>query len=134
MESLKDWLIRNEGIKQTPYTDTVGKLTIGVGRNLTDRGLTLEEVYYLLDNDIDTARTNLEHYSWYVIQPFGVRDALCNMCFNMGLTRLLKFEKMIEALKAKKYQKAAAEALDSVWAKQVGKRAQEVAAVIREGK
>ena len=132
--TLKDWLIENEGLRYHPYTDTVGKLTIGVGRNLSDRGLTLEEIHFLLDNDIARCKKDLSSLDWYKTQPPGVQEALLNMCFNLGITRLKKFTKMIDALRVRQYHKAALEALDSTWAQQVGDRAKQVAAMIREGK
>ncbi|MGE4118933.1 MAG: lysozyme [Candidatus Nitrosocosmicus sp.] len=132
--SLRDWLIRHEGIKQKPYRCTAGKLTIGVGRNLDDNGISLEECYYLLDNDIKRCKKDLENYQWYTKQPPGVKDALVNMCFNLGINRLLKFKKMILALSASHFHQAANEALDSLWAKQVGQRAKDVANMIRDGK
>lgn len=49
---LKDMLIRHEGLKLKPYRDTVGKLTIGAGRNLNDLGISEREAMFLLDNDI----------------------------------------------------------------------------------
>jgi len=131
--SLKDWLILHEGVRHTPYLCTSGKTSIGIGRNLDDNGLTLEEIHYLLDNDIKRCKRELEIYPWYILSPPGVRDALVNMCFNMGIKRLLGFKNMITALLARNYRKAAMEALDSKWAKQVGKRAHDVADVIRKG-
>ena len=59
--------------------------------------------------------------------------ALVNMTFNIGITRLVKFRKMWEAIGDDDWEKASLEALDSKWAEQVGNRAVEIAAMLREG-
>lgn len=117
-----------------PYTDTVGKLTIGYGRNLDDNGISQEEADFLFDNDFHNCERQLAKCSWYRDQPEGVQAALMNMCFNLGLPRLKGFKRMIAALEAKNYTVAAQEALNSKWATQVGQRAKDVAVMLREGK
>jgi lysozyme len=87
----------------------------------------------MFDNDFARAEAELKQYSWYLIQPQHIKDALMNMNFNMGITRLLGFRKMIAALIDKNYNKAAREALDSKWATQVGQRAKDIALMIRQG-
>lgn len=52
IEQLKKELIRDEGFRSKPYKCTAGKLTIGVGRNIEDNGITEDEAMYLLENDI----------------------------------------------------------------------------------
>lgn len=134
LNDLEKWIAQDEGLKLTPYLDTVEKLTIGFGRNLYDVGITREEAIYLMRNDIARCKAELAPYAWYVNQPEGVQMALLNMCFNIGIGRLLGFRKMIMALTIKDYTEAALEALDSKWATQVGQRAKDVAVMIREGK
>lgn len=133
MINLKDWIKKNEAFKSHPYTDTVGKLTIGWGRNIEDNGISKEEADYLFDNDFARCQRELAPYTWYVNQPQNVQYALMNMCFNLGIDRLLGFRKMIMALTAKDYTNAAREALDSKWATQVGDRAKQVALMMRQG-
>ena len=132
--SLREWIADHEGFRSKVYEDTVGKKTLGFGRNVSDLGVTLEEAYYLLGNDINRCVKELEHYHWYNRSPCGVQEALVNMCFNLGLPRLIKFKNMIKALEGGNYNLAALEALDSVWAKQVGDRAKDIASVIRDGR
>jgi len=117
-----------------PYIDTAGKLTIGYGRNLDDRGISQAEADFLFDNDFANCQRELSDCDWYRDQPEGVQAALINMCFNLGLPRLKGFKRMIAALEAKNYTLAALEALDSKWATQVGQRAKDVAVMLREGK
>lgn len=87
----------------------------------------------MFDNDFARCQKELAQYSWYVDQPQNVKDALMNMNFNLGISRLLGFKKMITALVAKDYTKAAIEALNSKWSQQVGQRAKDVALMIRQG-
>lgn len=116
-----------------PYTDTVGKTTIGYGRNLEDNGISFAEAQYLFENDFAQVQKQLSQYAWYRSQPENVMAALINMCFNLGITKLLGFKKMIAALTEHDYTTAALEALDSKWAIQVGERAKDVAIMMREG-
>jgi lysozyme len=133
MQELKKWLIEHEGMSLKPYKCPNGKITIGVGRNLESNGLSLDECNYLLENDIARCRRELDVYWWFVILNENRKNALLNMCFNLGLTKLLTFKKMIVALEQKNYDRAAIEALDSRWAKQVKGRAVDIAEVIKEG-
>ena len=124
----------HEGVRMKPYIDTVGKCTIGVGRNLTDRGLTVEEVRLLFETDFNLAMHILDIWlSDWQSYPATVQIALLSMAFNLGGPRLSGFVKMRAALQAHDYEEAAAQALDSRWAKQVGSRAEEIATLLREG-
>ena len=118
---LVDILKEDEGYRQHPYIDTVGKLTVGVGRNLTDKGLTEEEAEYLLNNDIKEAETDCERefLFWYQLHP-DAQIVLCCLAFNMGINGLRNFTKMLKHLERKEYQSAADELEDSRWARQVG--------------
>lgn len=130
---LKKWIKSHEGYESHPYEDTVGKLTIGYGRNLEDNGISQAEGDFLFDNDFARCEKELAPFPWYVNQPQNIQYALMNMCFNLGIARLLGFKKMIMALTAKDYTKAALEALDSKWANQVGDRARDIAIMMRQG-
>ena len=133
-KDVKSWIKKCEECVLHPYTDTVGKLTIGYGRNLDDNGISQEEADFLFDNDFHSCERQLARCSWYVDQPEGVQAALINMCFNLGLPRLKGFKRMIAALETKNYALAAQEALNSKWATQVGQRARDIAVMLREGK
>jgi lysozyme len=129
---IRAWIKHYEGYRDHPYVDSAGKVTIGYGRNLSDCGISREEAEMLFQNDFESCKKQLSEFEWYWEQPHLVRYALVNMCFNLGISKLLLFNKMIEALKEKNYTKAAIEALDSKWAKQVGQRAKDIASIIRE--
>ena len=124
----------DEGSHSKPYRDTVGKLTIGVGRNLDDVGLRQNEIYYLLDNDIaaaeDDARALIDTFD----QLTEARKAvLVNMAFNLGRDRLMGFAQMLQAVRNGRWEDAAAAMLDSKWAIQVGARATRLADAMRAG-
>ena len=131
---LIDLLIRHEGIKLKPYHCTSGKLTIGIGRNLEDRGITKEEAIYLLNNDIHSFHEQLlDKFSFYKYLEGARRDAVLNLAFNMGVHSPSKFVKALSYMEEKQYDKAADEFMDSRWSEQVGDRAVEVTEIIRTG-
>lgn len=121
-------LKRDEGVNLKPYHCPAGKLSIGVGRNLDDLGITEEEAEQMLRNDVARVEGELDRaYPWWVKCPGSVRRGLVNMAFNIGLSRLAGFKKMLACLQAGDYRGAAREALDSKWAAQVGDRSKRIA-------
>jgi lysozyme len=129
---LAQQLIIDEGVKLKPYRCTAGKLTIGVGRNLDDVGITDAEAFGLLDNDINRVLGQCRsHLPWFNDAPEEVQQVLANMAFNLGIVGLLQFKTTLGLLQVAKYEDAAAAMLDSKWAKQVGARAERLAARIR---
>lgn len=124
----------HEGIRLKPYRCTAGKLTIGVGRNLEDRGITLAEARMLLANDLTDVRNGLLNALPWVGNLDEVRQrVLIDMAFNLGLQGLLQFERTLGAVKAGEYQRAATMMLQSRWAKQVGQRAERLARMMVTG-
>lgn len=130
---LLEQLERHEGLRLKPYRDTVGKLTIGYGRNLDDRGISEDEAGFMLDNDIDQVVSELERMPLFLSLNSVRRVVLANMAFNMGVPTLLEFRRMLGALAEKDWDRAAAEMMDSKWARQVGGRATELAELMRRG-
>lgn len=129
---LREDLKRDEGLRLTPYADTMGKLTIGYGRNLTDRGIDATEAEILLADDIATVCAELDReLPWWPKCPDDVQRGLVNMCFNVGIHGLLGFKRMLSCLHAGDYLGASREALDSDWAKQVGERANRIAELFK---
>ena len=148
-ELLLSDLVRDEGLRLSPYRCPEGFLTTGIGRNLDANPLTqaerayighdcrsaqitVSQAYYLAEHDIDKAIAELDRaIPWWRSQPEGIQRVLANMCFNMGLSRLLGFKKALLALHVGHYLAASDELLDSRWAKQVKLRAHRLAAVVR---
>lgn len=127
-------LRRDEGVRLKPYRCSAGRLSIGAGRNLDDVGISAAEAELMLANDIARAIADLDRaLPWWRGLSAARRRALVNMAFNLGLPKLLGFAEMLGALRAGEYDRAARAALDSRWARQVGARAERVAAMMREG-
>jgi len=127
---------KHEGFRSRPYRCPAGKLTIGYGRNLDDKGISEAEALFLLHHDVEDAYVDAFHACYkhgveFETLPESVKVALMDMAFNLGRTKLMQFKKMFAALREKKWELAAKEAIDSKWARQVGKRAYEDAELIR---
>lgn len=134
LDQLKADLIRDEGIVLKPYRCTSGKLTVGVGRNLDDMGITESEAQFMLETDIVRCMAELDKACpWWRDLSEGRQHALLNMNFNMGWPRLSGFRNMLAALKSGDYKKAAHEAFQSHWSGQVGQRANRICKLILEG-
>jgi lysozyme len=134
MNSLIEQLKRDEGLRLTPYKDTVGKLTVGYGRNLSDIGISKDEAEFLLTNDVRRAAEDLSRTLPWTDKLTEVRRAvLINMCFNMGLGGLLQFKTTLSLIQAGDYDKASFRMLQSKWATQVGDRAERLSMQLRTG-
>lgn len=124
----------DEGLKDKPYLDTVGKLTIGVGRNLYDVGLSPDEIQYLLGNDIKRVEGDLDvALPWWRDMTEARQQVLANMCFNLGVGGLLGFKNTLAAMKAGRYEEAATGMRQSLWARQVGERSERLAKRMSSG-
>ena len=153
-QALIDQLIIHEGMELKVYKDSLGIDTIGVGRNLEDRGITDGELAFmnllrsdiyeqgitegnarwLLSNDIDIIEKELSDVHPCINSLGDVRlRVVLDMAFNMGVPRLCKFKKMWEAIHNASYATAAEEMLDSRWATQVGRRAERLSIAMRTG-
>ena len=133
MHSIEDQLILHEGLRLKPYRCTAGKLTIGVGRNLDDKGITYDEAMILLRNDIAEVTAQLERFDWFRALGPVRRKVLIDMCFNLGMAGLMGFQKMIEALNRADYEAAADEMVYSRWYRQVGERGRRLERMMRTG-
>jgi lysozyme len=133
-DRLRARLIKDEGLRLKPYRCTAGKLTIGVGRNLDDRGITREEAMILLDNSIAECVTELTRaFDWFPKLDPVRQEVLINMAFNLGMDRLGQFKFTLGAISRGDYTQAANRMLQSKWAEQVGRRATELAEMMRTG-
>ena len=135
-EQLREMLRRHEGVRNFVYLCSEGYETIGVGRNIADSGLGLseDEVDYLLDNDIKRVKTELsDEYFWFGALNEARQEAMIDLSFNLGQTRLRGFKKALDAMSTEDFDRAADEFMDSRWSEQVGHRATEVTEMIRTG-
>jgi lysozyme len=134
-EKLQAQLIVDEAKRNRIYIDTVGKVTGGVGRNLTDRGFSDDEIDLMLKNDIAIVVRELDiNLPWWRLMSEARQNVLANMCFNLGIKRLLAFKNTLAAMLVGRYDDAADGMLASLWANQVGDRARRLALVMRTGK
>lgn len=123
---------KHEGLRCKPYRCTAGKLTIGYGRNIEDNGITEAEASFLLENDIKNSEAECRRaFPWFQKLDEIRRGVIIELCFNMGLKRLLGFKKMLAACECGNYNSAANEMLNSLWARQVGKRAKTLADLMK---
>ncbi len=120
----EDALVRDEALRLKPYRDSVGKLTIGIGRNLDDVGISEAEARVLLSNDLSKVRAQLaEHLPWIKTLSAARQSVFENMAFNMGMVGLLRFNVTLAFAQAGNFDAAAEAMLQSTWANQVGDRA-----------
>ena len=130
---LRQLLIKHEGYEGHPYSDSVGKVTIGIGRNLTDRGVLPTEIDMMFDHDVDYFFNFLsDKFVWFPKLNEARQIALVDMCF-MGTKTFMQFEKMIAALEMGDYERAAEEITNSKYAGEVGQRAIDLSNIIRMG-
>ena len=123
-DKVKEMLVRHEGVMCTLYQCSEGRWTIGVGRNLQDRGVTEEEAMYLLDNDIKRVMSQLDEY-WTVWRSFPEKAQLCcvDMSFQMGIKGFMGFRRTRALMEMGMWLEASEELLDSKYAIQTPNRA-----------
>jgi lysozyme len=135
LATLQEQLLRHEGLKLKPYRCPAGKLTIGVGRNLDDCGISRDEALTLLENDIHRCETEIQAHipTLFSLLSPNRKTVLVNMAFNLGTAGMLGFRNMLAHALEGNFEKAANDMLASKWAKQVGKRAIELSELMRKG-
>lgn len=132
--ALREQLLRHEGLRLKVYRCTAGKLTIGVGRNLEDRGVTKDEALMLLEHDIDLCvRQLVARFTWFSELDSIRQRVLVDLAFNLGFPGLLQFRKFLAAMGRTDYHAAAKELRDSAWYGQVGQRAHRLCAMLTTG-
>ncbi len=133
-EKLKELLKKHEGLRLFPYKCTAGKLTIGYGRNIEDRGITIQEAEYLLNNDIEKvvpeAKTLVSN--WDDLSE-NRQTVLANMTFQMGIDGMRKWKNTLATIEKEDFKAAAYNMRLSLWAKQTPKRAEELIKMMEEG-
>ena len=117
----------HEGLSLMPYYCTANKLSIGIGRNLEDRGISKEEAMFMFNNDLKLAVSDLVRVfgADYNGLPDEAKMVFIDMVFQLGIGRFSGFKKMIKYAIAGNWKEAARELMDSKYARQVPKRAEE---------
>ena len=133
----KDLLIkeitRDEGLRLDLYECSEGKLTIGVGRNIEDRGISEDEASLMLANDLTSSIKEAQSFPWFNELTDARKRVIVNMIFNIGLSRFKQFKKTIQYLSDREYYRASIEMMDSRWARQVGVRADRLSEMMKNG-
>ena len=122
MKDLLSCVKAHEGFSPFVYQDSLDYWTIGYGRMIDKRkggSISQEEALYLLQNDLNKSEMELRHFSWFTQLDTVRQEALIELNFNMGLSNLLKFKQMIDAIERKDFKAAAMHLLNSLWARQV---------------
>lgn len=153
-DALAAELIRDEGEKFRVYRCTAGKRTIGIGRNLDDVGISKAETAALgittasaiacgitpaqsralFANDITACEQQLDaKLPWWRGLGDVRQRVLLNMCFNLGISRLLGFRNTLAKMGRGDFAGAAAGMRASLWARQVGARAERLAVMMEKG-
>jgi lysozyme len=133
-ERIFDRIKAHEGVRLKPYRCTAGKLTIGVGRNLEDVGITEEEAERMLLTDVNRCEVEASKIFSNFRELSEIRqEVLIEMVFNLGAKGLRGFRNMIAKVEQEDFDGAADEMLNSRWAKQVGQRANALADLMRKG-
>jgi len=98
IKKIADQLILHEGLKLKPYHCPAGRHTIGIGRNLEDKGITEKEALMLLENDIQECLEDLKTiFNKFDMLPESAQGVLVDMRFNLGHEGFRKFKNMIKA-------------------------------------
>ena len=133
-DQLAAQLTIDEGKRRRIYADTVGKQTVGVGRNMTDRDMSDDEIGLMLKNDIAMVCGQLDKAApWWANLSERRKQALANFVFNVGIATALTFKNTMQLMQSGQYTAAADEMMRSKWAGQVGARAHRITTMIREG-
>ncbi|HEX4044168.1 MAG TPA: lysozyme [Gammaproteobacteria bacterium] len=132
LQKLIDRIKIEEGFRSHAYKDTSGILTIGYGHNLEAKGISSAAANFILIEDINYAENYLINtYPIYLKQSDVRKAVLIDMAFNLGM-KLVSFQMFWRYLAAEMYAEAAKEMLESLWAKEVGNRAQILSFMMRE--
>jgi len=127
------WAEAAAGPELFPYRDTVGKLTVGYGRNLDDKGITRGEAELMLTNDMADAIADAGSLPYWEHLSAVRQIVISDMVYNLGLTKFRKFVNLNNALLIQDYNLAAAEMVDSKWYRQTRRRAKVLVKAMKTG-
>lgn len=134
--NVRELITAHEGEVLHAYADSLGFLTLGVGRLIDKRmggHITHDEAMFLLDNDIAKCREAAESFPWYGPLDEVRQAAILDLLFNLGLTKFRKFTKFISAMAGQNWLAAGEELADSTWWQQVGRRGPRIRLMIERG-
>lgn len=132
LDTLKDRIKKHEGLRLKPYHDTVGVLTIGYGHNL-EKGISQRVADLLFEDDFHEAAILAEKIPEYNMLCLARQYVLIEMVFNMGYSGVMKFVNTRKAMADGRFSDAAKGMMNSLWARQVGRRAEFLAEIMETG-
>ena len=134
LAAMHDELVRDEGRRHLPYHDTAARLSIGIGRNLTDKGITDAEIDFMFEHDLSDAADDLDrNIAWWRSLDAVRQRVMLNMTYNMGWPSFSMFARFFSAMRQSRWDDAAIEMISSRWATQVGDRAKRLEQMVRTG-
>lgn len=119
LDQLDAQLADEEGTRLKPYIDTSGKITIGRGRNLTDKGISKTEATMLYVNDRNDALADAAKLSyWSKLDPIR-QLAIADLVFNLGLSKFRLFVQFNSLMARGQYVPAGHDLANTLWAHEV---------------
>ena len=143
MEQVKQRIKEHEGFRDTVYSDSLGFATVGYGHLVLPTDHFVEGIEYskdeleaVFDNDFEIALLSAEELLEEIDLPeldlkLTIKSIICEMCFQLGKPRVMKFKKMWEGIEEADYNKAADEMIDSNWHSQTTSRCESLAELMR---
>jgi len=138
MDDVKERIKEHEGFRDTMYSDSLGFATIGYGHLVlpTDHFVEgqpypKEQLEDLFELDFNQALQSADDLLQEIESNNIIRGVICEMCFQLGKPRVMKFKKMWQALRDSDYEEAANQMIDSAWHKQTTSRCESLASVMR---
>lgn len=133
MQMLQQELEEDEGRRNKPYADTLGLTSIGIGRNLTGRGISDDEIDYLFHNDVELCADIMDrNIPWWRTLPPTKQRVMINLCF-MGWASFSQFHKFLTYMQVGRWIDASHELENSKWYQQVRSRGPRVIARLLQG-
>lgn len=135
--------VAHEGFREHPYKDRNG-ISVGYGYSLTknplhlskaqlrklSKGITKKEAEQLTAQVLTKLDTELSDMAWYTGLNTKERYVTLDMAYNLGINGVSKFKRALHYIGSNN-DRAAKELLNSKWARQVGSRATDLAATLR---
>jgi lysozyme len=134
INELRSQLEVDEDKRYKPYRCSKGALTIGIGHNLDAKPISEAAVQQIFNDDFNDVIHDLNtKLPWWKNLDEVRQQVLANMCFNLGISKLLKFKDTLEHLRTGHFALAADAMVNSLWYKQVGMRSRRLVAMMRTG-
>ncbi len=132
MEKLIEHIKQEEGFRSRVYQCTEGYDTIGFGFAIKDLEMTEDIAELILKEKLIKLYSRIEkQINFFKKLPIDIQDVLLSMSYQMGVTGVTRFKKMLAAMLLKDWTKAADEMLDSKWARQTPNRAKRLSEIVR---